>query len=390
MIPRTKVNYGLRDIAVAFLVSEGSHDYRAELVEVLSKYLGETNVLLTPSGRGGLYFILKALDRPRVVIPAYTCKAVAEAAILAGKNIICVDVEPGGFNVPSSALDTIVDSKSIVIATHQFGIPCEIERIVALSARRGALVVEDVAPSLGTRLGNRLVGTYGDAAFYSFDSTKLVNVPMKGGLVTAKDPDLLARIKAVMNAETTPMPWSHKMKLLVMATGLVLIENPVLYSLFHAVFFSLMGKYTEEIPGLNPKKTEFYIYTMANWQAFTALSQVRRLDAIIEQRRQVYTAYSEALEGCRSFELPPKDENGEWACIRFPIRVKGNKFAYYSRVAKQGVDVAFSFTYPPCTDDSVHAKAIADSILDIPYYWKLTSSEFDRVVSVLKAIDNET
>ena len=64
MIPRTKVNYGLRDIAAAFLISDSGRDYRAELVETLSKYLGETNVILTPSGRGGLYFILKALDRP--------------------------------------------------------------------------------------------------------------------------------------------------------------------------------------------------------------------------------------------------------------------------------------------------------------------------------------
>ncbi len=389
MIPRTKVNYGLRDIAAAFLISDSGRDYRAELVETLSKYLGETNVILTPSGRGGLYFILKALDRPHAVMPAYTCKAVAEAAILAGKDIVYVDVEPGGFNMTAAALDAIVDSKSIVIATHQFGIPCEIERIVALSARKGAIVVEDVAPSLGTRLGNRLVGTYGDVAFYSFDSTKLVNVPMKGGVVTAKDPDLLARIKAVMDAETTPMPWSHKLKLLVMAAGLILLENPALYGIFHAVFFGLRGKYTEERPGMSPMKTEFYTYTMANWQAFIALSQARLLDMIIKQRRQVYAAYSEALKGCRSFDLPPKDENGEWACIRFPIRVKGNKFAYYRRVTKNGVDVAFSFTYPPCTDDYVHAKALADSILDIPYYWKLTSSEFDMVVSVLKSIDSE-
>jgi len=216
IVPRTKVNYTGRDLRRAATIPCRQGPYAAQLTTELSTYLGEPHLMLTPSGRGGLYHILRAVDRPRVVVPAYTCKAVVEAVRLAGKTPIYVDAEPEGFNTDWATLEEAIDAESVVVASHQFGIPCDVDRLLTLCRARNAIVVEDVAAALGTRIDGRLAGTFGDAAFYSFDSTKLLNVPIKGGAVTAKDPDFFARIVAGYRRSVQPMTRAMQAQLLLM------------------------------------------------------------------------------------------------------------------------------------------------------------------------------
>src|SRR5438128_2628584 len=122
MIPRTKVNYTLGDLTRALFTTESGRDYRSHLISLLSDYFGEKHILLTPSGRGALYYILKATDKNRVLIPAYTCNAVVEAALLAGKEVLFADVGKHGFNMDDTHLETVIDERTAVVATHQFGI----------------------------------------------------------------------------------------------------------------------------------------------------------------------------------------------------------------------------------------------------------------------------
>lgn len=389
MIPRTKANYTLRQLFKALFITETGMNYKAHLVDLLQQYLGEDNILLMPSGRAGLYYILKAVSASRVIIPAYTCKAVAEAALLAGKDVTYVDIQDGGFNMSADALETVLDDDSVVIATHQFGIPCEIEKIVKLCKNKGALVIEDCAASLGSKIGGKLAGTFGDVAFYSFDSTKLINVPMKGGFVTAKDAILFEKIKKAYAEEIKPLSLMHKLSFLAQAAILVLLENHLLYGIFHKLFFQLRRRFTEDSPDMDLKKNHFYNYDMANWQACIALSQMSDIENIINFRREIYSEYFTRLSKCTAFELPPKDKMAEWACIRMPIRVNGNKLSYYRLAVSRGVDFAFSFTFIPCSGNYENAKRAADSVLDLPFYLKLNKSELDRVVSVLERIDKE-
>jgi dTDP-4-amino-4,6-dideoxygalactose transaminase len=390
VIPRTKVNYDLPTLLRAVSIREDSGSFKQALADRLAEFTGEPNLLLTPSGRGGLYFLLRAIDRPRVIVPSYTCKAVAEAALLAGKEVAYVDVEDDGFNAAPPALGAVAGGDSVVIATHQFGIPCEIEETVRVSHARGALVIEDVAAAFGTRVGGRLAGTFGDAAFYSFDSTKLINVPLKAGFVTAKHPALLNRVRGDYHRETSPMPPWHKRKLIAQAAVLLLLEGHLRYRMFHKLMFDLRGRYTTDSDQVNQRLNPFYTYDVAEWQAYVALGQIERVDAIIAERRRRYAQYLEQLRGQRAFALPPGDAAGEWACIRFPIRVHGDKIGYYRRAARRGVDFAFSFTYLSCKHDYLNGSKLARAVLDLPFYLKLSDAELERVVRVLREIDEES
>jgi dTDP-4-amino-4,6-dideoxygalactose transaminase len=368
-------------------MNESSNDSRSHLIDKLRDYYQENNILLTPSGRCGLYLLLTALDHKRVIIPAYTCKAVAEAAILAGKEIVYVDVEDDEFNMSLSAFKKSLIENSIVIATHQFGIPCAIEEIVKLCHEKGAVLIEDAAPSLGTRVHGKLTGTFGDASFFSFDSTKLIHVPIKGGFVIVKDLSLFEKVKEVSKKELKPMPLIHKYKLLILASFLIIIENPFMYRIFHTLYFQLRGRFTEDSNSLSLQKSSFYIYQFSNWQAVIALKQFNNINHLIKTRKDLYDNYRKSLSGSFSFSLPPEDTAQEWACIRFPIRIKGNKMSFYKKAVRLGVDFSFSFTYPPCPKEYTKSQELAGAVLNLPFYQKLTQKEIRRVISVLRYLD---
>lgn len=386
MIPRTKVNYFAGELLRALLVSERSGCQRMALETSLRQIFGFQHVLLAPSGRASLYFLLKALPQSKVIIPAYTCKAVVEAAKLAGKEVVHVEVEGDGFNMDVGQLEPVLDPSSIVIATHQFGIPCDIASIRRLCDRHGAYLVEDVAAAFGTRIEGRLAGTFGDAAFFSFDSTKLINVPLKAGFLAVRDAGQFAAVGTVFEQETRAMSFPRKLGLVIQGFILLLLENHILYRAFHSLVFAWRGRFTADGPDLNLHLTPFYREKMAEWQAYLAVQQLQRLDAIIERRRDLYQTFTDQLTGCSAFALPPPDPRHEWACIRYPIRVRGDKLAFYRNACDRGLDFAFSFTFIDCPPEMARARNLADSVLDLPYYTKLSDSELRHTVRVLKEL----
>lgn len=392
MIPRTKVTYGALDLARASARRDGDTRARAALVEALRRRFSLDHVLLAPSGRASLVALLEASDRPTVVVPAYTCKAVVEACLIAGKELRFVDAEADGFNLDVDRLAPAVDASCVVLATHQFGVPCDLARIQRIAAERGALVIEDAAASLGTTIDGRQTGTLGDAGFFSFDSTKLVNVPLKGGFLTVRDRGWFERVRELTARSWAPLPASLRARWLASGAAYLALEHHLAYRAFHEAMFARRGRFTNDDAIVRPTRTEFHRYAMSEWQAAIALPQIEALDALVARRRELYARLWEGLRGARSFALPPYEPGAPWACIRFAIRVPGgarDKLAFYQRALRRGLDFAFSFTFLGCGREHVNAWKLADAVLDLPYYHKLTDSELARTIDVLRALDDE-
>jgi dTDP-4-amino-4,6-dideoxygalactose transaminase len=398
MIPRTKVTYGAAELARAATRRDGDRQARNALGEALRSRFELEHVLLAPSGRASLAVLLEACDRTDVVVPAYTCKAVVEACLIAGKRVRFVDAEADGFNMDVDHLEAACDATCVVLATHQFGIPCDLARIQAIAARRGALVVEDAAASLGTTIGGRQTGTLSDAGFFSFDSTKLVNVPLKGGFLTVRDRGWFERVQAVAAQRWTAVPAGLRGRWLASGAAYLALENHAAYRVFHEAMFARRARFTNDDAIVRPERTVFHRHALAEWQAAIALPQIERLDALVERRRELYARLHEGLRGARTFALPPAEHHApnapnaptdRWACIRFAIRVRGDKLAFYRRAVARGLDFAFSFTFLGCGREHVNAWKLADAVLDVPYYHKLTNAELRRTIDVLRALDEE-
>ncbi len=385
MIPRQRVSYTFNDLVVSFF-KPWRKSYKQLLVTELQNYFNIKYILLTPSGRGSLFYILKNHPYKDVYVSSYTCKAVAEAAVLAGKKIHFIDIETDQLHFSADALGKVIKHNCIVIATHQFGIPCEIEKISTICKTNKAFLIEDCAASLGTKIKGKFTGTFGDCAFLSFDSTKLLHTPLKGGAIFFKDKRFFDIISADYVKTVHPMPINIQIKNFILGIILLILKNSYIFSWFF--YFFLKKKYTSESPYLQIQLSEYYTYDMTEWQAYIIFVQMKKLDKIIKKLQRLYSKYQLKLKNLKSFQLPPLDEFSTWACVKFPIRIHKDKELFFKKMIDQGVDCAFSFTYLPKQQQLKNSVKVADAILDIPFYYYLSPAEADYIIKVLKNIDD--
>jgi perosamine synthetase len=166
-----------------------------EFVSGLGNYLHAPHVFLASSGRTVLRLLLDTLvrqpqwdGRADVVIPGYTCPAVAKVILDAGLTLHLVDIDPNTFTFDPAALSAAVSEKTLaVLVVHPFGIPVAMGPALAAARSVGALVIEDAAQAMGARVDGRPVGTRGHVGLYSLGPGKPLALGGGGVLITAND-----------------------------------------------------------------------------------------------------------------------------------------------------------------------------------------------------------
>ena len=377
MIPVIKVNYKLWELLEAAFIPCSRDKYLPLLEKEVCRYFGVDEALFACSGRSALYFILKGLPQRKVVVPAYTCDAVAEAVALAGKEIVYAHV--GGPNL-DMVLEGLVDSDTIVVATHQFGMPCNIGCIRAMCKTRGAIVVEDCAGALGTRIDGRLAGTFGDFAFFSFNASKLVTAPAMGGFAISANPGEIRKLKQTL----PPMRGGtkHKVRSLLKSVALCLYKHPV----FHDVLARAKRKRRQGEAHLDaqtyhakPTLIEEFQYPFCDWQAKTVLRQFKKIDSLLAARQRMFDAFMGVLRKSRiplGFANVPTGN-------RFPLLVENREEAV-SRFRAHGIATAAGFDHFVCPGDYTDELRLADRILYLPFGSGFTGKEIAKVASVLE------
>ena len=132
-----------------------------------------------PRRRITFYYMLKALDLPpgsEIIFPSLTFWVVPELARVAGLHVVFADVDPRTFNLdPDSVERLITDKTRAIVPTHLYGLPCDMDRILAIASRHNLVVLEDCAHALGATYKGRPVGTFGTGALFSFQTLKPLN-----------------------------------------------------------------------------------------------------------------------------------------------------------------------------------------------------------------------
>ena len=148
-------------------------------------------------GRMALYFILKAMELPagsEVVVPAFTFWVVPEIVRVAGLTPVFADIDPATFTLSPDALQRAITPRtSAVLPTHLYGLSCDMDPILAIARDANLKVIEDCAHSLGATYKGRMVGTLGDASFFSFQAFKPLNT-YGGGLAWMRDAGVARRV----------------------------------------------------------------------------------------------------------------------------------------------------------------------------------------------------
>src|SRR5206468_9628859 len=151
--------------------------------------------------------ILKALDLPagsEIIFPSLTFWVVPELARAAGLTVVFADVDPRTFDIdPDSVERLITDKTRAIVPTHLYGLPCDMDRILAIAARHNLIVLEDCAHALGASYKGKPVGTFGTGALFSFQTLKPLNC-YGGGMALVQDPGLAAKVRDLVDALSWP------------------------------------------------------------------------------------------------------------------------------------------------------------------------------------------
>jgi dTDP-4-amino-4,6-dideoxygalactose transaminase/RimJ/RimL family protein N-acetyltransferase len=187
-IPHNRLTFGVEEAEAVSRVVTGGHwagGPRLRALEgALMSVTGRQHAVGVASGLSALRLSLLALGvRPsdEVIVPAYSCVALANAALAIGAIPVPVDVSDRDWNIDCRQVEEAISERTgAIIAVHTFGLPAGIRQLKA----SGIPVIEDCAHALGLNSDGVLLGSQGDAAVCSFYATKLIGSGEGGAVLT--------------------------------------------------------------------------------------------------------------------------------------------------------------------------------------------------------------
>jgi dTDP-4-amino-4,6-dideoxygalactose transaminase len=131
-----------------------------------------------------------------VIVQSFTCRTAINPLLQAGAAVKLVDIDED-FRIPIDHLRKKISKNTrAIIATHLYGVPCNIDEISDLAREHDCYLVEDCAQCLGATCRGKKAGTFGHLAVFSFNLDKPISLG-EGGMLTINDPGLADAAMAV-------------------------------------------------------------------------------------------------------------------------------------------------------------------------------------------------
>ena len=358
---------------------------KRRLEDELRKYFKVRHVFLVSSGTAALTLILRALhaiapEKKQVVIPAYTCFSVPAAIVRAGLEVSLCDVERGAFDFDHRLLPEAIGPGTLcVLSSHLFGIPADVERTRRLCAEKKLFLVEDAAQAMGAAYQGRLLGTIGDAGFYSLGRGKNITCG-SGGIIVTNDDAIAAKIEQRYSVLDSPR-LKETIAELLKAALLTAFIRPSLYWLPAGLPFLRLGETTFD-PGFPIKKfSGMKAGLLRDWQKRLAESnRIRRTNA-------------DYL--CKIAGLNGKIENAV-PLLRLPLLVKNRRLRDDMLMHSKKNGMGMTGMYPTAINgieeikDRFHGKEFpearetAECLVTIPTHPLLSAQDRERLGGYLK------
>ncbi|UCG17524.1 MAG: DegT/DnrJ/EryC1/StrS family aminotransferase [Phycisphaerales bacterium] len=301
-------------------------------------------------GRVAAYAILKALgvgEGDEVVVPGYTCVMAVNPIVYLGAKPVFVDIEPVTYNIDVALLArSITPRTKCIMAQHTYGYPADMDAIMDIADGKGLPVVEDCCLALGSEYNRRLVGTFGAAAYFSFQWNKPYTSGL-GGMAVTGNPELGSRIEALQRESIIPGTKEVMMLAAQLAVYRTLVY-PRTTALAQNIFRSL-GKAGLVVGSSSsgefvPVMPDGFFKRMSELQARSGRRQLQALSRNIAHRRRLARLYDDRLREL-GWPVPRLSSKADPALVRYPVRVVDKQRAL-ATAAKRFVELGSWFECP--------------------------------------------
>ena len=328
----------------------------SEFETKFAAYCGVDHCVSLNSGTSALHLALRCLDvgpGDEVLTVSMTFIASAWAISYVGATPVFVDIDPVRRTLNPDNLEAAITSRTkAIIPVHLYGMPAEMDRIMAIAERHGLPVIEDAAQAHGAKYQNKRVGQFGQIACFSFYPSKNLGAYGEGGALITNDASIAQRARSLRD---------------------------------HAQ----SEKYLHGEIGYN--------YRMDSFQGAVLAIKLKHLDEWNTARIDCARHYTESLKDS-SYKLPAHISDSEcvWHCyvIETPKRDR-------VRAALQDVGIQSAVHYPvPVHLQQAYAdldyqsgdlpvtEALCKHCLSLPIYPELSKEKISRVASVLLDLEN--
>ena len=186
-------------------INEG--DVTARFEQKLADFLGVRHCVAVTSGTAALTLSLMALgigQGHEVIVPDFTFIATANAVRLAGADVKLVDIEPGRFTLDVEKVARAIGRRTkAILAVDVNGRGARYEELERIAAEKGLFLLCDAAEALGSRYGDRSLGTFGDAGCFSFSANKTITTG-QGGVIATASTDTYHRLLELKDRSKDP------------------------------------------------------------------------------------------------------------------------------------------------------------------------------------------
>lgn len=168
-----------------------------------ARYVGRRHGVGVASGTDAIALALRCAGIGRgdeVLTATYAPTPTAAAILMAGATPVFVDVEPSTASIDPRSVEEHLSRRSrCVLVVHLFGLPCDMVALQRLARLHDLVVIEDAAQAHGSRIGERMAGSLGHLACFSFYPTKNLGGYGDGGMVLTDRDDLAAELRLLRN-----------------------------------------------------------------------------------------------------------------------------------------------------------------------------------------------
>ena len=245
-----------------WISSEGP--FVKEFEQKMSVYVGRRFGIAVSNGTAALEIAVQALDigqGDEVIMPAFTIISCAMAVTKTGAIPVLVDSDFHTWNMKVNEIEAKITSKTkAIMIVHLYGLPVDVEPIIALAKKYKLKIIEDAAEMHGQTYKGKPCGSFGDISTFSFYPNKHITTG-EGGMVVTDNEELAERCKILRNLCFRP-----------------------------------------DIRYVHDEISDNYRFT--NLQAAVGLAQLERLDEFVARKRAMGRYYTERLKEIEGLLLP--------------------------------------------------------------------------------------
>ncbi len=318
----------------------------------VAAYLGVKHAIGVNSGTDALLIGLRALGvgpGEEVITTPFTFFATAEAISLVGATPVFVDIDPRTYNLDPDLVEEKINPRTrAILPVHLFGQAAEMDAIQALADKYGLKVLEDVAQAMGGEYKGWKLGTFGQAAAFSFFPSKNLGAFGDAGLLTTDDDRV---------AETARMLRAHGAK----------------------------KKYFNETLGYNSR--------LDTLQAAILRVKLPHVDATNQGRRRVAQCYDELLSDVHGVETPHETADAGHVYHQYTVRIRdGRRDEVARHLSQAGIGTMVYYPVPvhklpvyASMDYHLRlAEQAAGEVLSLPIWPEMPEALQQKVVEELR------